>query len=107
MSDLKLVGGDPDTPVTCWACKKVIPEDSAGNVRPVPSGLLKLFCDECIKAELVGPVQLVQVLGTLEVVQDRHQGHCLHCGGQITARTSAAWRKAVRGPCPHCGRKGW
>ena len=30
-----------DTPVTCHACKKVIPEDSLGNVRPVTRGLLR------------------------------------------------------------------
>ena len=42
----KLVG--EDTPITCHACKKVIPDDSPGNVRPFPSGLLKLFCDECV-----------------------------------------------------------
>ena len=37
----------------------------------------------------------------------KHLGHCGHCGGRITARTSAQWHKLVRGPCPHCGRKGW
>ena len=34
-------------------------------------------------------------------------GRCLHCGGLISARDLATWSRLVRGPCPHCGRKGW
>ena len=34
-------------------------------------------------------------------------GRCLHCRGKITARGGVAWRRAVRRPCPHCGRPGW
>ena len=49
---MKLVG--EETPVTCWSCKEVIPENSPGNVRPVPSGLLKLFCYECTEGYVDG-----------------------------------------------------
>ena len=41
---------DEPTPVTCWLCGDVIPEDEPGNVRLVPSGLLKLFCYDCVGA---------------------------------------------------------
>ena len=36
-----------------------------------------------------------------------HEGRCIHCRKPITAATAAEWRKAVRGPCPHCGRSTW
>ena len=41
---------DEPTPVTCWLCGDVIPEDEPGNVRLSPSGLPKLFCEECVDA---------------------------------------------------------
>lgn len=34
-------------------------------------------------------------------------GHCLHCKEPITAVGGVAWRRAVRRPCPHCGKAGW
>ena len=36
-----------------------------------------------------------------------YRGRCLHCGETITAAGGVAWRRAVRRPCPHCGRAGW
>ena len=41
---------DDATPVTCWLCGDVIPEDEPGHVRLSLSGLPKLFCDECVGA---------------------------------------------------------
>lgn len=38
---------------------------------------------------------------------NQYGGRCLHCGAHITAQSGAAWRRAVRRPCPHCGRPGW
>lgn len=35
-----------------------------------------------------------------------HMGHCIHWGKAISANTSKEWSKAVRNPCPHCGRVG-
>ena len=29
---------------------------------------------------------------------------CLHCRQEISAQGGVAWRRAVRRPCPHCGR---
>ena len=37
----------------------------------------------------------------------KYGGICLHCRKEITAATAKQWTKAVRGACPHCGRKGW
>ena len=37
----------------------------------------------------------------------KYGGRCLHCWQWITAETTKEWSKAVRAPCPHCGRKGW
>ena len=45
-----VVTSDKPTPVTCWLCGEVIPEDEPGNVRPIPRDLLKLFCDDCVDA---------------------------------------------------------
>ena len=45
-----LVTDEAVVPVTCWLCEEVIPEESPGNVRPTPYGVLKLFCDECVEA---------------------------------------------------------
>ena len=36
-----------------------------------------------------------------------YQGRCLHCREMITAKGGGQWRRAVRQPCPHCGRPGW
>ena len=32
---------------------------------------------------------------------------CLHCHTKITANGSTQWRRAVRKPCPACGRPDW
>ena len=44
-----------------------------------------------------------------EDLTDDHSYHgtCLHCRGKITAQGGIAWSRAVRTPCPHCGRAGW
>ena len=36
-----------------------------------------------------------------------HQGTCLHCWEKISAQGGVEWRRAVRRPCPHCGKQGW
>ena len=36
--------------------------------------------------------------------QNSYRGHCLHCRREITAQGGVEWRRAVRRPCPHCGR---
>ena len=36
-----------------------------------------------------------------------HGGICLHCKRWITAATSKEWSQLVKGPCPHCGKRGW
>ena len=41
------------------------------------------------------------------VPNDVHLGRCRHCGGLITVRGAEPWRKAVRSPCPQCGKDGW
>ena len=35
------------------------------------------------------------------------RGRCLYCREGITAEGGVEWRQVVRGPCPHCHRKGW
>ena len=36
----------------------------------------------------------------------RYAGQCHGCKKWITAQTRRQWQRAVRSPCPHCGRKG-
>lgn len=36
-----------------------------------------------------------------------YQGTCLHCREKIIAQGGITWSRAVRRPCPHCGRAGW
>ena len=38
---------------------------------------------------------------------NEYGGRCLHCHREITAQGGVEWRRAVRRPCPHCGRAGW
>ena len=37
----------------------------------------------------------------------KHGGQCMGCGKWVTASTAREWKKVVKAPCPHCGRKGW
>lgn len=47
-------------------------------------------------------------LAAEDLVDDNeYGGHCLHCRREIAALGGVAWRRAVRRPCPHCGRAGW
>ena len=39
--------------------------------------------------------------------QNGYMGRCLHCNQEIHAEGGVAWRRAVRNPCPHCGKPGW
>lgn len=39
--------------------------------------------------------------------QNHYQGRCLHCRQVIDASGGVAWRRAVRRPCPHCGKASW
>lgn len=49
----------------------------------------------------------------LELVEEdlgdhsHYASRCLHCRHEIFAQGGVAWRRAVRMPCPHCGRAGW
>ena len=36
----------------------------------------------------------------------RYMGRCLHCNQEIHAEGGVAWHRAVRNPCPHCGKPG-
>ena len=37
----------------------------------------------------------------------RYGGCCTRCGKWIYAQTRKQWQRAVRQPCPYCGRQGW
>ena len=37
----------------------------------------------------------------------RYAGQCGRCRKWITAQTRRQWQRAVKSPCPHCGRTGW
>ena len=39
--------------------------------------------------------------------QTTYMGRCLHCNQEIHAKGGVARRRAVRNPCPHCGKPGW
>ena len=59
------------------------------------------------------PAQVQGCQDCLELVaedledQNEYRGRCLHCRQEITAQGGVAWRRAVRRPCPHCGKAGW
>ena len=38
---------------------------------------------------------------------NEYRGRCLHCRQVITALGGVEWRRVVRRPCPHCGKRGW
>ena len=68
-----------------------------GSPEPMtPDPELVRGCDNCL--ELVA-----------EDLSDRNRymGRCLHCNQEIHAEGGVAWRRAVRNPCPHCGKPGW
>ena len=69
-------------------------EESPESMTPDPE--LVRGCGDCL--ELVA-----------EDVADRNRymGRCLHCNQEIHAKDGVAWRRAVRNPCPHCGKPGW
>ena len=69
-------------------------EESPRPMTPDPE--LVRGCGDCL--ELVA-----------EDLADRNQymGRCLHCNQEIHTKGGVAWRRAVRNPCPHCGRPGW
>lgn len=37
----------------------------------------------------------------------QHGGRCTECRKWIYAQTRHQWQRAVKSPCPHCGKKGW
>ena len=48
-------------------------------------------CDDCL--ELVAE----------DLTDDNdYQGRCLPCRQEVAAKGGVQWRRAVRGPCPHC-----
>ena len=69
-------------------------EESPEPMTPDPE--LVRGCGDCL--ELVA-----------EDLSDRntYMGRCLHCNQEIHAKGGVAWRRAVRNPCPHCGKPGW
>ena len=42
-----------------------------------------------------------------ELRRDVRGGHCIEFGSCVVALSAAAWSKAVRAPCPSCGRPWW
>ena len=59
------------------------------------------------------PNQVVGCTDCLELAAEdledsnRYAGRYLHCRETISAVGGVAWRRAVRQPCPRCGRAGW
>lgn len=37
----------------------------------------------------------------------QHGGRCTGCRKWIYAQTRKQWQRAVKAPCPHCGKRGW
>ena len=37
----------------------------------------------------------------------QHGGRCTGCKKWIYAQTRRQWQRAVKSPCPHCGKQGW
>ena len=68
-------------------------EDSPGPMTPDPE--LVRGCGDCL--ELVAE-DLAD--------RNRYMGRCLHCNQEIHANGGVAWRRAVRNPSPHCGKRG-
>ena len=38
---------------------------------------------------------------------NEYRGQCLHCRQVITAKGGVEWRRVVRRPCLHCGKRVW
>ena len=61
----------------------------------------------------VDPEEVIGCADCLELVEEdlgdrnHYVGYCLHCQQEISAQGGVAWRRAVRKPCPHCGKTGW
>ena len=49
-------------------------------------------------------VSEARVLCPCGAIAGHFNGHCQSCGHHIAADTAKAWHRAVRGPCPRCGR---
>ena len=89
-----------------------LPEETVVHYEP---GNRPLFGDKSPAAIYTDePGQVAGCKNCLDLVAEDLQdpnthygGHCLHCRREITATGSLEWRRAVRRPCPHCGRPGW
>lgn len=123
MQDTELPFGDPgrnfdDTPIGFNAfddryCPPPVGPPEEGIVHYGPG--YRPLCGE--EGELAvhtdDPHQVIGCDDCLELVAEdlndnyRYGGHCLHCKEPITAVGGVAWRRAVRRPCPRCGKAGW
>lgn len=84
-----------------------------GGVHYVPGDGPLCGADSWTAAYTAEPCQVADCEDCLELVAEdlqdlnEYYGHCLHCRQEIAAQGGVEWRRAVRKPCPHCGRKGW
>ena len=89
--------------------------DPPGTIVHYGPGGQRPLCgaESWLAAHTEDPAQVQGCSDCLELVEedlgDQHHygGRCLHCREDITAQGGVAWRRAVRKPCPHCGRAGW
>ena len=73
------------------------------------------LCGEDSRAAVYSddPGQVTGCEDCLELVSEdlkdnnEYRGHCLHCRQVISAEGGVEWRRAVRRPCPYCGRPSW
>ena len=89
------------------------PDEDGGLVHYAP-GDRPLCGDDSMTAVYTNdPVAVAGCADCLELLaedmrdQNDYRGRCLHCRQEVTARGGVEWRRAVRRPCPHCGRPGW
>ena len=89
------------------------PDEDGGVVHYAPDDRPLCGNDSMTAVYTDDPALVAGCADCLELVAEylgddnEHWAHCLHCQQEITAQGGVAWRRAVRRPCPHCGRPSW
>ena len=105
-----------DRPLNHWAEPNYGPDewdDDAVSIHYGPGDRPLCGAESWTALHSDDPAQVRGCPDCLELVEEdlgdknHYAGRCLHCRQAIEAQGGVAWRRAVRQPCPHCGKAGW